>query len=477
MGYGSDEPAQDCSIAMLNQEVSRPLDAGAGLDLQAAVLPTEAGRPVVRAVIPIADAAALLLALILTANAHRVGLGFALITLSGLAATGKQAPRIELRVSRDLPAIVAWLAIGLAGAFLVAPATMAPHALLTLVLVTAASIVTGRLVAYAAIRALRSHHLVMDRTLIVGAGPLSSQLAATLNDHPEFGLRPVGFLDARRVVSGASMAVLGDYGSLERVVHQFNVQRVIIGFGGNLDLVRVVRSCQDLPVRTHLIARGGDLGILADAHQVDDVMGISLVAVVRPALCRRSSILVKRALDMSAAFALLMLTAPLFLGAAAAIRLSSPGPVFFRQRRIGLHGRPFNLLKFRSMRENTDSDTTWSVAHDHRVTPIGKLLRKTSIDELPQLYNVLRGDMSLIGPRPERPHFVEQFSLEVPHYHDRHRARVGITGWAQVNKLRGDTSIHERVRMDNYYVERWSPWLDLVIALRTAGEILRGIAP
>ena len=111
------------------------------------------------------------------------------------------------------------------------------------------------------------------------------------------------------------------------------------------------------------------------------------------------------------------------------------------------------------------------------MTPIGKLLRKTSIDELPQLYNVLRGDMSLIGPRPERPHFVEQFSLEVPHYHDRHRARVGITGWAQVNKLRGDTSIHERVRMDNYYVERWSPWLDLVIALRTAGEILRGIAP
>ena len=176
---------------------------------------------------------------------------------------------------------------------------------------------------------------------------------------------------------------------------------------------------------------------------------------------------------MTIAFALLALSAPIFVTAAAVVRLSSPGPVFFRQRRIGRGGKPFDLLKFRSMRVNSDSDTTWSVANDHRVTPVGRLLRKTSIDELPQLYNVLRGDMSLIGPRPERPHFVEQFGTEVPHYEDRHRAPVGITGWAQVNKLRGDTSITERVRMDNYYIEHWSPWLDLVIVLRTVGEILR----
>jgi exopolysaccharide biosynthesis polyprenyl glycosylphosphotransferase len=271
--------------------------------------------------------------------------------------------------------------------------------------------------------------------------------------------------------------VLGDYRSLERVVRQFKVRRVIIGFGRNLDLVQMVRTCQALPVGTHLIARGGDLGIAPDAHHVDDVMGISLLSVRPPALGRPSRLRVKRAMDVAAAFASLAVSAPIFVAAAAAVRLSSPGPVFFRQRRIGRGGRPFDLLKFRSMRVNSDSDTTWSVAHDHRITPVGRLLRKTSIDELPQLYNVLRGDMSLIGPRPERPHFVEQFGSEVPHYHDRHRAPVGITGWAQVNRLRGDSSIHERVRLDNYYVEHWSPWLDLVIALRTVGEILRAGSP
>jgi exopolysaccharide biosynthesis polyprenyl glycosylphosphotransferase len=206
-------------------------------------------------------------------------------------------------------------------------------------------------------------------------------------------------------------------------------------------------------------------------------MGISLMEIQPAALTQPTQARIKRALDVAGAFVLLALTAPLFVGAAAAVRMSSPGPVFFRQRRIGQDGKPFDLLKFRSMRVNGDSDTCWSVAGDQRVTPIGRILRKTSIDELPQLYNVLRGDMSLIGPRPERPHFVEQFGAEIPHYHDRHRAPVGITGWAQVNKLRGDTSIAERVRLDNAYVERWSPWLDFVIALRTIGEILRGGAP
>jgi lipopolysaccharide/colanic/teichoic acid biosynthesis glycosyltransferase len=245
------------------------------------------------------------------------------------------------------------------------------------------------------------------------------------------------------------------YPELARITREFAITRVIIGFGRNLDVVAAIRTCQALRLRTHLVARGADLGITPDSKDVDHVMGLSMIRVKPPALTTAGGLRAKRAIDC-----------------AAAVRLSSPGPVFFRQRRIGRNGQPFALLKFRTMLINHDSDTTWSVAQDSRVTPVGRLLRKLSIDELPQLYNVLRGDMSLIGPRPERPHFVEQFGSEVPHYHDRHRAPVGITGWAQVHQLRGDTSIHERVRMDNYYVEHWTPWLDLVIILRTLGEIL-----
>src|SRR5438132_8646737 len=478
--------ASGCLV--LNEKVSRltldpafRLDADApsafpvdpGLDLSAlSPTATSAGRFAIRAATPVADAMALLATLVITANAHWIGLSFAVLALAGLAATGKHDARVDLRVLKDAPSIAAWVAIALTGTLVLAPSA-AVDARLRLALVGFGALLLGRLLAYAAIRAMRSHHLVRERTLIIGAGPLSTQLATTLADHPEFGLQPIGFLDARRIASGASMAVLGDYTGLERVVREFEVRRVIIGFGDNLDLVQMVRGCQALRVRTHLIARGADLAIAPDAHHVDDVVGISLLRVPPPALGRPGRLRVKRALDVTIAFSLLALSAPIFVTAAAVVRLSSPGPVFFRQRRIGRGGKPFDLLKFRSMRVNSDSDTTWSVANDHRVTPVGRLLRKTSIDELPQLYNVLRGDMSLIGPRPERPHFVEQFGTEVPHYEDRHRAPVGITGWAQVNKLRGDTSITERVRMDNYYIEHWSPWLDLVIVLRTIGEIIR----
>src|SRR6266702_7627672 len=488
---GDDQVSCDPRVAsgcvVLDEKVSRlTLDAAFRLDAPPATFPvdpgldlstlsptaTAAGRMAIRSAIPIADAMALLATLFITANTHWIGLSFALLALCGLAVTGKHDAQVDLRVLKDAPSIGAWVAIALTGTLVLAP-TAPVDARLRLALVGFGALLLGRLLAYAAIRAMRSHHLVRERTLIIGAGPLSTQLATTLADHPEFGLQPIGFLDARRIASGASMAVLGDYTGLERVVREFEVRRVIIGFGDNLDLAQMVRSCQALRVRTHLIARGADLAIAPDAHHVDDVMGISLLRVPPPALARPGRLRAKRALDVTTAFALLAVSAPIFVTAAAAVRLSSPGPVFFRQRRIGRGGKPFDLLKFRSMRVNSDSDTTWSVVNDRRITPVGRLLRKTSIDELPQLYNVLRGDMSLIGPRPERPHFVEQFGAEVPHYEDRHRAPVGITGWAQVNKLRGDSSIAERVRMDNCYIEHWSPWLDLVIVLRTVGEIIR----
>jgi exopolysaccharide biosynthesis polyprenyl glycosylphosphotransferase len=204
----------------------------------------------------------------------------------------------------------------------------------------------------------------------------------------------------------------------------------------------------------------------------DQIWGIPLCPVRRSVL-HTTAWRAKRGFDVVLAGAALVLSAPLLGLIALAVRLSSPGPVLFRQCRIGQDGRRFDLLKFRSMRVDHDGATSWAATAEHQTT-VGRWLRRTSLDELPQLWNVLRGDMSLVGPRPERPLFAERFSADIAGYRDRHRLPVGLTGWAQVHGLRGDdTSMTERARFDNSYIEGWSLWLDVVILLRTAGAVLR----
>jgi lipopolysaccharide/colanic/teichoic acid biosynthesis glycosyltransferase len=176
----------------------------------------------------------------------------------------------------------------------------------------------------------------------------------------------------------------------------------------------------------------------------------------------------KRLLDIAVGAVALLLTAPLLLGCALAVRLADGPGVLFRQQRVGQGGRPFMMLKFRTLRaDDTEAATRWNIAGDERMGAVGKMLRRTSLDELPQLWNVLRGDMSLVGPRPERPHFVAEFSRGYPGYAQRHRMPVGLTGLAQVSGLRGDTSIEDRARFDNHYIDTWSLWQDLCIMLRT----------
>ncbi|MBB1255997.1 sugar transferase, partial [Streptomyces alkaliterrae] len=185
--------------------------------------------------------------------------------------------------------------------------------------------------------------------------------------------------------------------------------------------------------------------------------------------------LAKRALDVAAASLALLLTAPVLLACALAVRLADGPGILFRQERVGQGGRSFTLLKFRTLRpaDALESATLWSVADDQRMSPVGRWLRRTSLDELPQLWNVLRGDMSLVGPRPERPYFVRQFSQRYSGYAERHRMPAGITGLAQVHGLRGDTSIEERARFDNLYIDTWSLWQDVRILLRTAVSLAR----
>jgi exopolysaccharide biosynthesis polyprenyl glycosylphosphotransferase len=188
---------------------------------------------------------------------------------------------------------------------------------------------------------------------------------------------------------------------------------------------------------------------------------------------RLPTVVCKRLVDVTGALVLLVLCSPLLTAVAIGVRASSPGPIMFRQRRVGWDGRPFQLLKFRTMHTHADSDSLWSPAGDDRITPIGRFLRRTGLDELPQLFNILRGDMSLVGPRPERPHFARQFAEEVPSYARRYRLPGGLTGLAQVEDLRGDTSIADRTRFDNRYIDNWSVAADLTILVRTVRTVFR----
>jgi len=237
-------------------------------------------------------------------------------------------------------------------------------------------------------------------------------------------------------------------------------------------MVTVLRACDNHRVCVHIVPRFFELGVAPRSPDTEHVWGIPLVRLRRAAL-RPGARRTKRAFDLVVGTTALVLLSPLMLATAILVRASGPGPVLFRQKRVGEGGKVVEVLKFRTMPVNNDSETTWTVEDDERLTRVGRFLRATSIDELPQLFNVLRGEMSIVGPRPERPFFVEQFDGSIPRYTDRHRLPGGMTGWAQVNHLRGDTSIEERARFDNHYIEHWSLWRDIVVVVKTVSTFFR----
>ena len=195
-------------------------------------------------------------------------------------------------------------------------------------------------------------------------------------------------------------------------------------------------------------------------------MGLPVINIRYVPLTNTGNIIIKRIMDVAGSLLGILITSPIMLAAVILIKLTSPGPVIFKQ---GLHNKPFDMYKFRTMERQPPGEEkkAWTVRNDPRVTPVGRFLRRTSLDELPQLFNILRGNMSLVGPRPERPHFVEKFKEEIPRYMVKHQVRPGLTGWAQVNGLRGDTSIRKRIEYDIYYIENWTIWFDLKIILMT----------
>ncbi len=341
---------------------------------------------------------------------------------------------------------------------------------IAILVVTIPLILVGRLITFRLVGYARSLGYDLEDTLVLGTGPVGLEVARSLDDNPEFGLVTCGFVD--RFEDAATLPVVGRPEHLPEILRLTNVRHVILAFGAADDpeLVGIVRRCHDLDVQFYVVPRLFELGVSAEdvGHEVS---GLPLVPVRRPG-STANLWPAKRALDVMTSSILMVLVSPILVGCALAVKLTSPGPVFFRQVRIGVGGRPFEILKFRTMRVNEDSATQWSVQEDDRVTRVGRFLRPTHLDELPQLLNVLRGEMSLVGPRPERPHFVEQFGEEIDGYHFRHRVPVGMTGWAQVNGYWGDTCIETRVRLDNRYIENWSLWRDLVIGLRTIPTLL-----
>lgn len=426
------------------------------------------------ALTPTLDAVALVGAVVLAGQVNLLGFLYVLAVLVAPIGSGLRFSRINPRLSQDVGMMLARVAVPLLPVALLAPSHEEAGRFLMAGTLAALLLLPARALAFALIRQARARGHVQEPTLIVGAGVTGVQLATTLQEHPEYGLEPIGFLDSFED-DDLPLPILGASQELEDVVRAFNVQRVVIAFGATREpeLVRILRACAQLPVEVHLVPRFFEVGGAPGGPLTDDIWGIPLIRLRRSAL-RTATWRAKRSFDLVLASVLLVLSAPVFLASALAVRLSSPGPIFFRQKRIGQRGEVFELLKFRSMRVSDDSDTVWTVSEEDRCTTVGRFLRRSSLDELPQLFNVLKGEMSLVGPRPERPHFVDQFRVSIPGYEDRHRVPAGISGWAQVHGLRGDTSISHRARFDNEYIETWSLWRDVVIVMRTVGQVVQG---
>jgi exopolysaccharide biosynthesis polyprenyl glycosylphosphotransferase len=415
---------------------------------------------------------------------------FGAFVVAAFAARGMYRPRLRAELLEDLRGVV--VATALAAmvvltlrALLAEPSDLAAQVIRPWAFATV-YLAAGRVALHWSQNQARRHGEALRPTLIVGAGRIGRLIARRLLAHPELGLRPIGFLDKEPMDAqdgGAVLPVFGASWDLDRVVAEHGIEQVIVTFSTAPSevLVRLAQRCEDLGLSVAFVPR---LFEKFTGRLTVDYLGGLPILTARTPNPRGVQFAIKYVADRLVAALLLVLAAPVMLAAAAGVLATVGRPIFFRQRRVGRDGCEFHMYKFRSMREASPEDGIYEldlppdtapggVEGPDRRTQFGAFLRRTSIDELPQLINVLKGHMSLIGPRPERPEFVGLFETSVYRYGDRHRVKAGITGWAQVNGLRGKTSLADRVEWDNYYIENWSLWLDLKIVLRTVLAVLR----
>ncbi len=441
-----------------------------------------------------ADVATLGLANVITAGLTDRGLDFVTlilfdaIAIAAMAGWRAYAPRVRLDVLDDIRLAAASTALaGMAAISFGAltSATIDANDVLVLWLVASGLLSAGRIGRTEV--GLRRRRLYGSgaKTLIIGAGNVGRLTARRLMDHPEFGLRPVGFLDREPIdVPGSPLPlpVFGGSEELEASVIKNDVDCVVFTFSSapHGELLRLLDECDRIGVRALVVPRLFER--VPSRLNVEHVGGLPLLEMYasRP---RGFQYAVKYVVDRMIGALLLVVLSPILIATALAVRLSLGRPILYRQERVGLDGCAFNMFKFRTMRPILAPDddvlqfqpeqAPGGVEGSDRRTRIGTFLRATSLDELVQLVNVVKGEMSIVGPRPERPEYVDYFAAHVHRYDDRHRVKGGMTGWAQIHRLRGKTSIQDRVEWDNYYIENFSLWLDLKIILLTIPAILR----
>jgi exopolysaccharide biosynthesis polyprenyl glycosylphosphotransferase len=417
---------------------------------------------------------------------HLVFAATCVITMAGRGAYARRLEDSLVVVLLRHVLVSALLAtmVTVTGRALIENSLTSPRRLLIVCLVATAALGASRVLTTVYDRRRYSAGESSSRALIVGAGELARHAAARLRSQPQIGLYPVGCLDSAHhrepSASGARtvhLPILGGAEDLSAVVRDHRIDSIIVtylgGPGEDPRLDALVNEAHEQHLTVFVIPR---LVEVLNTRTRRLRLGTMPVDQLRPVDPRSQAFRIKYGIDRVIGWTSLVVLAPLLLAIAVAVRASSPGPVLFKQRRVGLDGREFDILKFRSMRLEVESEA-WAPASGQapggvegidRRTSVGRFLRSSNLDELPQLINIAKGDMCIVGPRPERPEFVEQFSREFKLYDARHRVKAGLTGWSQVHGLRGKTSIEERAAWDNYYIENWSFALDVAIIVRTA---------
>lgn len=318
------------------------------------------------------------------------------------------------------------------------------------------------------LRAMRKKGFNQQFVLILGAGSIGKRYTDNLDNHPEYGLRVVGYLDDYKQMNKEQM-VLGKITDLPTVLENKIIDEVVIALPLTVfsKYDKIISVCEKAGVRVAIVPDFYD--ILPAAPYFERFGDLPIINVRDIPLDEYVNRVFKRLFDIIFAACAIIITSPLLISIAIGVKLTSPGPILFKQERVGLNRRLFYMYKFRSMKDmpTEASDKQWTVENDPRRTKFGTFLRKTSLDEFPQFFNVLKGDMSIVGPRPERPYFVDQFKKEIPKYMIKHHVRPGITGWAQVCGLRGDTSIEDRIEHDIQYIENWTLLFDIRIIFKT----------
>jgi len=321
------------------------------------------------------------------------------------------------------------------------------------------------------LQTMRSKGYNLKHVLLVGYSRAAEEYIRRILDNPQWGYAVYGVLDNSVPVDTAykGIKVLGTIDALQQILTENKLDEIAITLSlQDYDFLEdIVGICEKSGVHTKFIPDYNSL--IPTKPYTEDLMGLPVINIRHVPLTNTGNKVMKRTIDICGSLVGIILASPIMLLAALLVKLSSPGPVIFKQERVGLHNTPFYMYKFRSMelQNAKEEKKAWTVKNDPRVTAIGKILRKTSLDELPQLFNILKGDMSLVGPRPERPLFVDKFKEEIPRYMVKHQVRPGLTGWAQVNGLRGDTSIRKRIEYDIYYIENWTLGFDIKIIFMT----------